>query len=557
MRNGLRAGFALAVMGMGMGMTQGPATAPDAPPRMSAIAATSRGAVNEWDQRIGALQARGDLRVRAAMDDTMIPGRTHTRLEQLHRGVPVWGAEVVRQSDGAGTLTAFGNLYEGVDIETRPTLSALSARRALESVYPGGRLFPDEVELMVLPTTEGDAVSFALTWRAQILKGTDARTIFVDAHTGAVRLDYSERHTQSAVGRGVGVLGDAKKMSVTGSGSNFQAQDALRPPALQTLDMKGDPLRIENILTTGYPNTIRATDYAADADNDWSDGGVVDAHVYTGYTYDYYFKRFNRRGLNDANAPVRSFVNLVRREDLQLNRGIYGDDILDYYINAFYLHPGVMVYGVGLPSNFTAGGQQYNNFAGALDIVAHELTHGVTRFTSNLIYQNESGALNEAFSDIMGTGVEFLFETPGSGQRQADYLNGEDIARGTPAFPLNGVRSMQNPGSFGDPDHYSVRFAGTADNGGVHINSGIANHAFYLAIEGGTHRLGGRVTGVGAANREQIERVFYRAFTAFLGPSSNFAAARVATLQAARELYPGNPAVEAAMTQAWNAVGVN
>ena len=116
---------------------------------------------------------------------------------------------------------------------------------------------------------------------------------------------------------------------------------------------------------------------------------------------------------------------------------------------------------------------------------------------------------------------------------------------------------MQNPGSFGDPDHYSARFTGTADNGGVHINSGIANHAFYLAIEGGTHRLGGRVTGVGAANREQIERVFYRAFTAFLGPSSNFAAARAATLQAARELYPTNPAVEAAMTQAWNAVGVN
>ena len=97
-----------------MGMMQGPATAPGAPPRMSAIAATSLGAVNEWDQKIGALQARGDLRARAAMDDTMIPGRTHTRFEQLHGGVPVWGAEVVRQADAAGTLTAFGNLYEGI-----------------------------------------------------------------------------------------------------------------------------------------------------------------------------------------------------------------------------------------------------------------------------------------------------------------------------------------------------------------------------------------------------------------------------------------------------------
>jgi thermolysin len=524
---------------------------------MSAVSATSGAAVSEWDQRIGALEARGELRVRTTMEDTMIAGRTHTRFTQLHRGVPVWGAEVVRQSDDAGTLTAFGNLYEGIEIESRPTLSALSARRALESVHQGGRLFPDEVDLVVLPITEGDSLTYALTWRGQILKGTDVRAVFVDAHTGAVRLDFSDRHNQSVVGRGVGVLGDAKKMSVSGSGTNFQAQDALRPPALQTLDMKGDPLRIDRILVTGYPNTIAGSDYAADADNEWTDGGVVDAHAYTGYTYDYFFKRFNRRGLNDANTPIRSFVNLVRREDLQRNRGIYGDDILDYYINAFYLHPGVMVYGVGLPSNFTAGGQQYNNFAGALDIVAHELTHGVTRFTSNLIYQNESGALNEAFSDIMGTGAEFMFETPGSGQRQADYLCGEDIARGTSVFPLNGIRSLQNPTQYGDPDHYSVRFTGTGDNGGVHINSGIANHAFYLAVEGGTHRLGGRVTGVGAANREQIERVFYRAFTAFLGPSSNFQAARAATIQAAKELYASNPAVEAAITQAWNAVGVN
>jgi thermolysin len=116
---------------------------------------------------------------------------------------------------------------------------------------------------------------------------------------------------------------------------------------------------------------------------------------------------------------------------------------------------------------------------------------------------------------------------------------------------------MQNPPQFGDPDHYSIRFTGTADNGGVHINSGIANNAFYLAIEGGRHRLGATVQGVGAANRVQIERVFYRAFTSFLTPSSNFSQARAATIQAARELYGSNPAVEAAVTQAWNAVGVS
>lgn len=553
MRNGLRASFTLAVFGMGM--MQGPA--PDPRPRMSAVAATSRAAISEWDQRIGALTGRGDLRVRSTTEDTMLAGRTHTRFEQLYKGLRVWGGEIVRQDDAAGTLSVFGNLYEGIDLEARPALSEAAARRALEGSHPGGRIFPEEVDLMVLPLAQGDGVTFVLAWRAQVLTGLDARVVFVDAQTGAVRLDYTDRDKQSAVGKGTGVLGDSKKISVSNASGTYQAKDALRPPSLSTLDMKGDPLRIDRVLVGNFPSNIPTSDYAADTDNEWTDGGVVDAHVYTGFTYDYYFKRFGRRGLNNNNTPVTSFTNLVKREDLTRNLAIYGDDILDYYINAFYLHPGVMVYGVGLPTNFTAGGQRWNNFAGSIDIVGHELTHGVTRFTSNLIYLNESGALNEAFSDMMGIGVEYFFQPAGSGSMQADYLIAEDIATGTAAFPLNGIRSLQNPQLFGDPDHYSIRYTGTQDNGGVHINSGIANNAFYLAVEGGTHRLGARVTGVGAANREQIERVFYRGFTAFLVPSSNFAAARVATIQAARELYPTSPAVEAAITQAWTAVGVN
>jgi thermolysin len=117
---------------------------------------------------------------------------------------------------------------------------------------------------------------------------------------------------------------------------------------------------------------------------------------------------------------------------------------------------------------------------------------------------------------------------------------------------------MVNPLAYGDPDHYSLRFIGTADNGGVHFNSSIANHAFYLAIQGGTNftsRL--TVQGVGAANREQIEKAFYRAFVFMLPASATFATARSATIQAARDLYPANAAVATAITQAWTAVGVN
>ena len=117
---------------------------------------------------------------------------------------------------------------------------------------------------------------------------------------------------------------------------------------------------------------------------------------------------------------------------------------------------------------------------------------------------------------------------------------------------------MADPAAHGDPDHYSRRFTGTGDNGGVHINSGIPNHAFYLAIEGGTNRTSGlSVQGVGAANREQIERVFYRAFTQLMPANATFAVARAATTQAARDLFGSNSAAERAVTQAWTAVGVN
>jgi thermolysin len=211
------------------------------------------------------------------------------------------------------------------------------------------------------------------------------------------------------------------------------------------------------------------------------------------------------------------------------------------------------VYGEGLPSNLTAGGQRWNYLAGAIDVVAHELTHGVTEYTSNLAYSFESGALNESFSDMMGTAVEFFVQPPGSGSLKADYLCAEDVV--TPG----GIRSMENPAAYGQPDHYSkfVQLPLTRDNGGVHTNSGIPNHVYYLAIEGGTNRTSGlSVQGVGQANREQIEKVMYRAFTQLMPSNATFSVARAVTIQAAIDLYGTSSAAVRALTQAWTAVGV-
>jgi thermolysin len=297
------------------------------------------------------------------------------------------------------------------------------------------------------------------------------------------------------------------------------------------------------------------SDLASDADNVWTDAAAVDAHAYSGYFYDFYFKRFGRRGLDNNNFRLLSLVHPVQRSAvLSQSNAVIGT----FYLNAFYAGDGVMVYGEGLPSNLVTNPNQqhWDYLAGALDVVAHELTHGVTDFSSQLIYQNESGALNESFSDMMGTAIEFYFQSAGAGLGHADYLIGEDVI--TPG----GGRSMDNPALFGDPDHYSKRLIApnddAHDNGGVHTNSAIGNQAYYLAIEGGVNRTSGlAVQGVGRANRDQVEKVMYRAFTLLMPANATYSVARAATIQAARDLYGANSAAERAVTQAWAAVGVN
>ena len=496
-----------------------------------------------WTTRVDAMLRSGELRIRQTREDTLLPGRIHERADQYYRGVRVFGADLARQLRNGATESVFGALYDDVNVDTTPAIDEDRARTLLSArtrvdIDPAAR-----VELVILPL---DAGGFALAWRMRVVMRRDARQYFVDAHTGATVLDYSDRETQSAVGRATGVLGDTKKISVKSASGQFQTSDELRPPQIQTYDMQGNPVRTDNFLL-GRIN-LSSSDLGSDSDNEWTDGPIGDAHIYAGYTYDFYFKRFGRKGLNNADIRIQAIVHPVRRADLQT----YIDDYEDFFVNAFYDGGGVVVLGEGLPPGFTLGGQTWDYLAGGLDIVAHELSHGVTEYSANLIYRNESGALNEAFSDIMGASVEFFFQPPGSGPLHADYLMGEDVVR------PGGIRSLENPGINGDPDHYSKRYTGPEDNGGVHINSTIASHAFYLSIEGGTNRTSQlSVQGVGAANREQIEKMFYRAFTQLMPANATFAVARATTIQAARDLYGANSAAERAVTQAWTAVGVN
>jgi thermolysin len=511
------------------------------------IVPDSIGRLRAWDRTIDRMLSRGELRLRSLREDAVVPGRSHERADQFHRGVRVWGGDVARQLAGGQTVSIFGMIHAGIDIDTNPALTPAEAKTAIERLAAVTVDASRVPELVVLPQTDGEGPArYRLAYTGRAFSSGRLRRYFIDAKSGELVLEVNETKTQ-AVGRGHGVLGDEKKISTRSSAGTFQAWDELRPPDVISLDMRGNVARTISIIN-GAP--FFPSDAASDTDNDWTDGAVVDAHVYGGWTYDYYFKRHGRSGLDNRNIRILSLVHPVRRQDIF----DAPDEIVGlFYLNAAYFGDGIMMYGEGLPPGLILTTGQYADFfSAALDVVAHELTHGVTDYSSQLIYMNESGALNEAFSDIMAIGAEFFFQEPGGGLRQADYLIGEDAIR------PGGLRSVSNPLSFGDPDHYSRRFIGTDDNGFVHSNSLIAGHAFYLAIEGGTNRTSGlSVQGVGGGNREQMERVFYRAFVELLPASANFSTARAATLQAARDLYGTGSAAERAVGQAWTAVGVN
>ena len=316
----------------------------------------------------------------------------------------VFGGDVLRQRKGTTTASVFGQMYRGNHRRLEPVLSPEEAESAAIRSRPGAIVQQRATELVVLPL---DGRRYARAYRVRIKTATDRTVSFVDAATGAVLLAYSDLQRQAAVGRGTGVFGEPEKVSATKRSDAFFAKDSLRPPDITTFDMHGNVSRTLDFLNGSID--LGARDQASTTSNTWTDGPSVNAHVYAGFTYDYYFKRFGRRGLDNRDLAMTIIVHPASRAASRPA----SDDVIDlFYLNAFYAGEGTVVYGEGLPpgSCFRARGRLSIFSPPALDVVAHELSHGVTEFTSGLIYQNESGALNEAFSDVMGLSVKFFFQ---------------------------------------------------------------------------------------------------------------------------------------------------
>jgi bacillolysin len=493
------------------------------------VEATTPGDAAHWGAWLDDGASHATLRVIQSEDDADLPGVRNVRYEQLIEGIPVFGAQAVRQIDASGvTRTVLGRLSQGGAVDTRPSVSEERAVRTVEADLGAGSEVVGTPSLVILPLQNRRDLAYMMWGRAD--KGISLERYFVSAQTGEILFHYSDLQTATkAVGIGTGVWGDRKKLGVQFDGGTYFAEDRLRPAPFTTYNMNFDQY--------SYYYGNWASFVARDSDNDWTDGAVVDAHVYAGLTYDYYYRQLGRDGINGHNLPVKSFVHVVQD-----------------YVNAFWdPSSSTMTYGDG----GTEYGVHYRPLSAALDVVAHELTHGVTDYSWRGIYYGEPGALNEAFSDIMGASVEFYFQPVGDARDHADYWLGEDIAE-TFNPGANAFRSLAHPTVLGQPDNYSVRYLGSIDNGGVHINSGIANNAFYLLIEGGTNRVSGlHVDGLGAANRDKAERIFYRAFTHYLTPSATFSDARQATIRAATDLFGAGTNEVLQTARSWTAVGVN
>ena len=512
----------------------------------AAVAATraDAAALRAVDTLVDQMTRSGELRVREVVRDSLLPDRQHERLDQYLNGVRIVGGDLTRQTAADGTVSIFGKLHDAA-IDTNPVLSADEAQSAIDRAVSGTAL-DGAPELVVLPLSDG----YHLAYLGRAMVGLGPAVLLIDAASGALLQQYSE--FLNDVGSGTGAYGDVKKMSDTLAGGVFAADDKLRPAEITTYDMKGSLARTSLLFAAAQLPT--AGDIASSATNTWTDSTVVDAHVYAGRYYDYLFKQFGRHGIDDRDLRIALFTHPVSLANI----GSASPSVIDtYYINAEYCGScgpngrGAVEFGEGAPRGFLGPGVEVKPFSAAFDVVAHELTHAVTGSTARLngFPFSEAGALNEGFSDIFGVSTAFFYEPPGNSPLQASYLQGRDLT--VPAGLLG--RSLSNPRSTGDPDHYTLRIIG----GDPHYNSTIASHAFYLAIEGGINQTSGlSVEGVGAANRDQIEKAFFRALTVLMPSSSTFALTRDATIQAARDLYGSGSAAERAITQAWDAVGV-
>ncbi|MER5787103.1 M4 family metallopeptidase [Streptomyces sp. NPDC001980] len=517
-----------------------PAAHADARPTRATAIANAAQALVQHATTLGLTSAEGTS-VRDVIVDKN--GTQHVRYDRTYHRLPVLGGDFVvhLKSDGA---------YRSADRATRsrislasivPDVSAPKAADLAVNALRAANLGDALKQVQAKPQLVVDALhgSPKLAWRTNAV-GKDslgnpvARTVLTDARTGA-QIDAWDS-IETATGDGKSLYSGTVPLETTQSGSAYSLTDPTRGNTYTGDAANKTDLCIFGICISRAPSTV-----FTDADNHWGTGATadrssaaVDAQYGTNETWDYYKNVHGRNGI--AGDGKGSY-----------NRVHYGSS----YNNAFWDDSCFcMTYGDGDGTTFGP--------LVALDVAGHEMTHGVTSKTAALTYSGESGGLNEATSDILGTLVEWYANNSSD---PGDYLIGEKIVRS--GFGKAALRFMDQPSKDGSSADYWSSSVGNLD---VHYSSGVANHFAYLLAEGSGAKTingvsynsptynGSTVTGIG---RDKLGAIWYRALTVYMTSSTNYAGARTATLNAAKDLYGNGSTEYNAVAAAWSAVNVN
>lgn len=482
----------------------------------------------------------------------------HTTFKQVAAGIEVFGAEVkVHSKDGVPYMMN-GRYYPTPVVESyTPKISSETAIQTVKNdvsrLTTLKTLSSDELKLvknhvqaastLVIYHKDNNVHAERLAWHISIYPNIAHRyEYFVDALTGEVIHSYSAicgLHRQihhngnctdhvldpldgPATANAIDLNNKPQQLNTYQAGSKYYLMDITKPmykPTQSNLPDNGVGVIVTLDGLNKSPQSAGFNvAYVASNNNTWTDKSSVSAHFNGAKSYDYYLSTHNRNSIDGKGGNIISIINVAESDGGSMDNAFWNGE--------------AMFYGNG-KIGFTP-------LAGGLDVAGHEMTHGVIEKSANLVYQNESGALNESFADVFGVMID-----------RDNWQIGETVAKKS-YFPTGIMRSMSDPHNGGtslndhgwQPKHMNEKYNGAEDNGGVHINSGITNYAFYLFATSPN------------VGKEKAEKVYYRALTNYLVKSSVFIDARAAVVQSAKDLYGNSSAEATAAENAFTQVGI-
>ncbi len=474
--------------------------------------------------------SKGETAFKVLLIERDAQNRVHVKLQQVHKGIEVYGSQCWLH------YSPDGSIYFGGRTRPEPSNKALqpvvtnegAQAAALTDYYVAEKKIEDYAQyaaqatykstLVLLPSEERLS-DFTLAWHVTLHPNMLSRwEYYINAIDGKVIEKYY--HICGAgptTATANDLMGNPKTINVFQDGQYYliNATKDMYTGSQTTKPGQGKGI----IITLDFQNTTQQNPSYVEistANNTGWTANAVSAHNNANLSYDYFKNTFNRKSFDNKGGDVISFINVAEAGGVGMDNA--------YWTGQY------MIYG--------NGNTQFKPLARGLDVGGHELAHAVTQETANLEYKNESGAMNESFSDIFGCMID-----------RDDWLLGEDVIQPS-AFPSGAMRNMMDPHNGGNslndngwqPNHMNEKYTGTQDNGGVHINSGIVNRAYYLIANT-----------IGKAKAEQI---YYKALAQYLTKTSKFIDLRLAVVKAATDIHGANSTEVNTAKQAFDTVGI-